>query len=407
MFMQLFTNGQLTEQQNILLYGKRTLTQSKRYASIFDNFCRSFGHSACHFVSAPGRVEVVGNHTDHNGGQVVGSAINLDIVGAFLPTEGVVRMRGEHRKDIEFTLDLLEEKEHTSQGLVKGVLLYLANQGYKVGGFDAYLHSNVPSGIGISSSAAFELLVGQIVNHAYNNGQIPLETLARAGQFAENVYFNKPSGLLDQGVVAMGGLTHINFADGFCAQPINSAVTDLCYFLIDTGKTHSSLNNLYATIPADMKSVASYFGKRRLMDVVERDFYSNINNVTVHCGNLATLRAKHFFEENKRVVQVVQAFEQGNTQQVLQLLSESGQSSKQQLQNISVDATDTAIADCMAYASSICNVGVRVHGGGFAGTVLCVVEQQNKDLFLAKMQSKYGAEHLLQMKKRQIGACVL
>ena len=407
--MIVFTNGQLTEQQFISLYGKRTLTQTKRYASIYDNFTKQFGHKTCHFASSPGRVEIVGNHTDHNGGQVVGSAIDLDIVAAFLPTDGNVRMRSEHRKDINIELDdTLSHKEHTSKGLVKGVLYYLQQKGYKVGGFDAYLHSNVPSGIGISSSAAFELLVGQIVNHCYNDGQIPLVELARAGQYAENHYYNKPSGLLDQGVVAVGGLVHIDFEKGFDATQIESKITNLCYMLIDTGKTHSSLNNLYATIPTDMKKVANLFGKQRLVEVDELQFEEQQNQVICQCGELPYFRAKHFFEENKRVVKAVEAINQGDTTALLALLTQSGLSSKHQLQNVAVDSSDTAISDCMALATSINNtVGVRVHGGGFAGTVLCVVEQQHKDKFVEQMKNHYGENHVLVMKKRSIGATVL
>ena len=389
------------------LYGRRNLADVERYEQVLREFKRSFGYDYAHFCSSSGRVEFVGNHLDHTGGVVLGSAINLDIVAAFRPTETrVVRILGEDRNAIRINVDD-DSKPVGSSGLVKGVLNYLKNLGYKVGGFDAYTTSTVPSGAGVSSSAAFELAVGSIVNYCFNDGQISPETLAKAGQFAENEFFNKPCGLLDQSVVAVGGLVKLDFAKDLTFERVEVANNAFQLVLIDTGLSHSALSHLYAEIPAEMYAVARYFGKSRLIEVDEKAFFDQFDDVLRIVGQRPALRAKHFFEENRRVSQCEAALKSGDVDSLIKLINESGDSSLYQLQNCAVDETDTAIADAIKLARSICPCGARVHGGGFAGTILCVVPAEFVSLFLDKTRSTYGEKRVLPLLVRPLGATVL
>ena len=390
------------------LYGRRNINDVARYEQTLYEFKRRFGYDYAHFCSSSGRVEVVGNHLDHNGGVVLGCAVNLDIVAAFRPSgTHVVRILGKDRAPIRIDLTNDSDKPIGSAGLVKGVLIYLKNLGYELGGFDVYTDSTVPSGAGVSSSAAFELLVGSIVNHSFNGGSIPPEVLAKAGQFAENEYFNKPCGLLDQSVVAVGGLVKLDFADGLQFERLAVANDELQFVLIDTGASHSHLSHLYAEIPAEMYAVAQYFGKSRLIEVDESAFFEQFDNVSHTLGVRPALRAKHFFEENRRVALCAKALTSGDLEAVVKLINESGDSSLYQLQNCAVDEQDTAIYDAITLARSICPCGARVHGGGFAGTVLCVVSKAYLTQFLDKVTATYGADRVFPLRIRPSSAAVL
>ena len=389
------------------LYGRRNISDVERFEQAICEFKRSFGYDYAYFCSSSGRVEFVGNHLDHNGGVVLGSAINLDIVAAFRPTDtSVVRILGEDRNPIRINIDD-DAKPVGSAGLVKGVLTYLKNAGYRIGGFDAYTVSTVPSGAGVSSSAAFELAVGSIVNHCFNDGAISPETLSKAGQFAENEFFNKPCGLLDQSVVAVGGLVKLDFANDLTFERLKVANDAFQLVLIDTGLSHSGLSHLYAEIPAEMYAVAQYFGKSRLIEVDENAFFNQYDEVCAKVGQRPALRAKHFFEENRRVSQCERALLSGDVDTLIKLINESGDSSLYQLQNCAVDETDTAISDAIKLARSICPCGARVHGGGFAGTVLCVVPTQYAAQFIEKIRQTYGEKNILPLLIRHSGATVL
>lgn len=407
--MNKFTNGKQASQYFGELYGIKTLRQVKRYDKVIGSFRRNFKKSFCHVATSSGRVEFIGNHTDHNGGQAVGCTIDLDIVGAFLPNDtGKVCIKSARSKDLVFDVNDCATVEGGSIGLIKGVLNYLQTNGYKVGGFDAYTHSTVLSGAGISSSAAFECLIGAIINYAYNDGNIPADVIARAGQYAENVYYGKNCGLLDQGVVAVGGVVSIDFCNVFEYSHSQNTLSDVTLVLIDTGKSHSNLSHLYSAIPTEMKSVAEFFGKTRLIDVDKALFYEQYAQAEQACGTRPVLRAKHFFEENARVEQLKTALENYDTATVLQLVNGSGESSRYQLQNCAVDENDTVIGDAIDYAHSVCpSCGARVHGGGFAGTVLCVVPTEQSKTFVAEMQHKYGKNRVFPLRVRSVGATVL
>ena len=390
------------------LYGRRNIAELKRYEEVLSEFKHRFGGDFAYLCSSSGRVELIGNHLDHNGGTVLGCAINLDIVAAFRPNgTNLVTIHGKERNPIH--IDLTEEasKPTGSAGLVAGVLAYLKNSGYALGGFDAYTDSTVPSGAGVSSSAAFELAIGSIVSHCFNDGAILPETLAKAGQFAENEYFNKPCGLLDQSVVAVGGLVKLDFAQDLHYECLQAEKSAFQLVLVDTGLSHAALSHLYAEIPAEMYAVARHFGKSRLVEVDENAFFNQFDEILRTVGARPALRAKHFFEENRRVAQASCALQNGDVDVLIDLINASGDSSMFQLQNCAVDETDTAIYDAITLARSICHCGARVHGGGFAGTVLCVVPTERARTLVDGLAATYGAHRVHQLAVRPLGTAVL
>lgn len=407
--MELFTNAKQATKHFCRLYGKKTFFQYKRYNDLIRRFKKQYGAKNCYLASSSGRVELIGNHTDHNGGCVIGCCINLDIAAAFLPNgDNTVRIRSSKYAAIEFAVDDAENVQGGSAGMVKGVVAYLKNNNYAVGGFDAYLHSTVPSGAGISSSAAFETLVGVILSYCYNNGSIPPETLAKAGQYAENEYFNKPSGLLDQSVAAFGGLVKLDFANGVQCKKIDGKQYNVKLALVHTGKSHSNLTKLYASIPQEMRAVANKFGKERLAEVDPSEFERSYQQLERELGKRPVLRAKHFFEENARVDAADNALAEGNADKLIALVNQSGQSSMYQLQNCAVGEQDTAISDVISFIGNLPqNVGARVHGGGFAGTVLCVIPSLQFDAVYNILCERYGRKNVLSLAVRPIGATVL
>ena len=390
------------------LYGRRNIADMLRYDEILTEFKRRFGYDYAYFCSSSGRVELIGNHLDHNGGVVLGCAINLDIVAAFQPSNtNVVRILGKDRNPIRIDLTADSPKPVGSAGLVAGVLTYLKNGGFAIGGFDAYTHSTVPSGAGVSSSAAFELVIASIVNHCFNGGAIPPEILAKAGQFAENDYFGKPCGLLDQSVVAVGGLVKLDFAGNLSFERLEVANDNFQLVLVDTGLSHAGLSHLYAEIPAEMYAVARVFHKSRLIELDEKAYFNQFDEILRTVGRRPTLRAKHFFEENRRVAAAVDALEHGDVDGLVKLINDSGDSSMHQLQNCAVDESDTAISDAINLARSIAPCGARVHGGGFAGTVLCVVPNEYAATLVRGLTAVYGESRIHTLTVRPLGATVL
>lgn len=388
------------------LYRKREYVQYKRYDNLIWQFKKRYHVDSCNLASASGRVEVIGNHTDHNGGKVIGCAVNLDIVAAFNQNNGSkVRLVSEGYSAIEFDVSAPPQISGGA-GLAEGVVAYLQQAGYSVGGFDIFSNSSIPSGAGISSSAAFEMLIATIINECFNSGSIPLDVMAKAGQYAEKEYLNKPCGLLDQGASLAGGMTKFDFNQGFACSNVDTNA-DIRFVLVDTGKSHAGLSHLYASIPAEMFSVAQYFGKERLIEIQPQQLYDNEQAIRNKLGDRPYLRAKHFFEENERVEQMSTALQNGDVDEVIRLVNASGDSSMYQLQNCAVDEQDTAILDAITYARSLGNVGARVHGGGFAGTILCVVRSCDFNTFVKSVSEKYGKKHVLPMTIRPTGATVL
>lgn len=406
--MEKYSSGRHAMHKFADLYGKSTLHQLKRYDALIRAFKRKYKSKFCYLASSSGRVELIGNHTDHNGGKVIGCTVDLDIVAAFLPNDtGEVVISGNNYRDIVFNVDDVDKIESGSIGMVKGVLAGLKRRGKNIGGFYACLNTTVPSGAGVSSSAAFQLLCAAIQNHLYNNGALTAETMAEVGQYAENVYFNKPCGLLDQGVIAVGGVVQIDFKNGFHATRLDGNLHNLALIVVDTGKSHSQLTDHYAAIPAEMKEVATHFGKERLIDVDSALFFDNYRRVESSVGVRPALRAKHFFEENALVDEVSNALKEGDKNAILQAVNKSGDSSIHQLQNCAV-GDDTTIADAVTFARSIgAKCASRVHGGGFAGTILVVTDKKDAPRFAEAMAKKYGKNAVHLLKVRSVGATVL
>lgn len=389
------------------LYNKREYSQFKRYDNLIWRFKKQFKRDGCFVASSSGRVEVIGNHTDHNGGQVFTCAVNVDIIAAFLPNgTDVVRVISDGYPQITFDVSRPPQL-NGGVGLAEGVIQYLKQAGYAVGGFDLYSHSQVPGGAGVSSSAAFEMLIATIVSQCFNDGAIPLDTMAKAGQYAENKYLNKPCGLLDQGAVLIGGMVHFDFKDGFACNQAQAQTDNLRLVLVNTGKSHAGLSHLYASIPAEMFAVAQYFGKRRLIEVEAQQLYDNEQAIRASLGDRPYLRAKHFFEENTRVELMSAALAQGDVDEIIRLINASGDSSMYQLQNCAVDEHDTAISDAIRYVRSLGNVGARVHGGGFAGTILCVMPVASFNSVYSALVERFGDKNVLLMSIRPIGTSIL
>lgn len=382
-----------------------------RYQSIGEKFSQKYGKWEF-FVSSPGRIEICGNHTDHNGGLALASSINLDTVGAVAKSnDGTVRVESQGYEGFEFDckdLTLNEQEKGKSIALVKGVMKYLSDKGYKVGGFNLVTESTVFKGAGVSSSASFELLIAKIVSALFNEDSISEEQLIRASCFAENVYFGKPCGSLDQTAIGLGGISFIDFSNSneLIARKVNSGINDLSVVIVNSGGDHSNLTYAYGEIREEMESVASFFGAKKLIEVKKELFDRETHNLLQKVSGRAYLRAKHFFEENQRVTLAVQALESGDRDGFFSAINRSGLSSYTLLQNCYVEGDkEQRIPLCLAIADNCEGVlAKRVHGGGFAGTVLLFVEKDKVDGVKQKMSSVFGKENVFKLNLRSSGA---
>ena len=358
--------------------------------------------TAAALFSGPGRTEIGGNHTDHQHGHVLCGSVDLDMICCAAPNGlNVIRIISEGYPALEVELDQLlprPEERNTSAALVRGVAAKIQELGHKVGGFDAWATSSVLSGSGLSSSAAYEVLVGNIVNHFFCEGALTPIQIAKIGQYAENVYFGKPSGLMDQMASSVGGLVAIDFADP-AAPGVERVDFDfsrcghrLC--IIDSGADHADLTDEYAAIPVEMKRIAAHFGKEVLRDVDEAAFYAALPALRQESGDRAVLRAIHFFEENRRVQAQVAALRRGDFAEFLHLVTASGLASWTLLQNVT-PAGSTAHQD-MAVTLALCakllggRGAVRIHGGGFAGTALAFVPDDTFEDFRSGVEAALG-----------------
>ena len=355
-----------------------------------------------HF-SAPGRTEIGGNHTDHQHGCVLTAAVDMETrAEVTLNGTNTIRVDSEGYKPVEIDLNDLAVKEsekNTTAALIRGVAAAFAQRGYKLSGFDAKVKSTVLPGSGLSSSAAFEVLIGRILNGLFANNAISAIEIAQIGQYAENVYYGKPSGLMDQMASSVGGLVFIDFAD-----PKNPVVEKVdCDFAhsgytlctIDSGADHAELTDEYAAMPIEMKKVAAFFGKEVLREVDEAEFYAKIAEVRKKTGDRAVLRAMHFFDENRRVQMQVRALKNDNFDAFLHYVNESGMASWTLLQNVTpagyVEKQDMAFTIALCQQLLGGEVAVRVHGGGFAGTVLAFVPNEKFEQFKNAIDSAIGS----------------
>lgn len=390
-----------------------------RYSEILDRFIAAFGDKDCALFSAPGRSEVGGNHTDHNNGKVLACAVNLDIIAvAAKNDDGHIRVGsvGFDMIDIDGTdLSPKEEEKGDAAGIVRGVAAGVAALGRAVGGFDAITVSCVPAGSGLSSSAAFEVVLCKILDTLYNDGTMTAIEAAKLSQAAEGVFFGKPCGLMDQTACASGGFVKIDFAD--TKNPVCENIAfDLqkagcSLFVVNTGGSHANLTGDYAAIRSEMGQVAHYFGKDVLRECDEQGFFANLPAIRSKCGDRAILRAIHYFAENKRVDGQAAALAEGDFDAFLRLINESGDSSFMYLQNAyspsDPSAQGVSLGVCLGKRALEGAGAVRLHGGGFAGTIQAFVPADKKETFVQIMSAAFGAPAVMELQVRPDGpVCV-
>ena len=383
-----------------------------RIAALNAGFAGAFGGEPTRYFSAPGRTEISGNHTDHQRGRVLAAAVNLDMQAAVRPNgTDTIRILSQGYPMSVVSLKELEPKAeeiNSTPALIRGVAARFQQLGCQVEGFDAYMESTVLPGSGLSSSAAYEVLIGTIINHLFFDAKVSQPEIAMIGQYAENAFFGKPCGLMDQTASAVGGMVTIDFADkeNPVIQPVSfdfaSCGHALC--IIDSRASHADLTDEYAAITIELKNICNHFGKDVLRQIDEADFYAAIPVLREKCGDRAVMRAIHFYKENARVPQQVEALQAGDFATFLQMEKESGFSSWMYLQNV-IPAGYKANQD-MAIALALCEKylqgkgAYRVHGGGFAGTVQAFVPFELLETFRAGIDAVLGegACHVLSIR---------
>lgn len=399
--------------KEVYLSDKAVADQKERLAVIIDEYVKLFGDNEnIELFSAPGRTEVGGNHTDHNHGKVLAASVDLDTVAAAVKRDDSVIVEKSFNFDA-LEVDISDLNIHTeefgkSSGLIRGMCAGFVEYGYKIGGFNAASMSRVLSGSGLSSSAAYEVLIGTILNHLYNDGKVSAVDIAKIAQFAENKYFGKPCGLMDQMASSVGSFITIDFKDP--SEPVIKKVNfdfascghALC--IIDTGGDHADLTDDYAAVRGEMEQAAEVFGKNVLRDVDETEFMRNISLVREKVNDRAVLRAMHFYAENKRAEAEVKALESGDFNAFKELVTESGRSSYMYNQN--VFTTKDVAHQGVSLALAMCEYLLkgkgawRVHGGGFAGTVQAFVPVDMLDDFCEKIEAVFskGSCHVLSIR---------
>jgi len=394
-----------------------TAAEADRFIEAVNSYARSFGGGDISVFSVPGRSEIIGNHTDHNGGKVMAGAITRDIIAVAAPNgDGVIRYRSEgYAEDTVRLCDVTSPKrfkKFTSSALVAGMAGGFIKEGYKVGGFNVYMTTKVLRGSGLSSSAAFEVMIGNILNHLYNGGKVDNKEIAKLAQYSENVYFGKPCGLMDQMACAVGSFVYIDFADRDNpeVEPVNFSLADSGYALciVNTGGSHASLNGDYASVPTEMKAVAAFFGKEVLREVAYGDFCQSISELRTQCGDRAVLRAMHYFAENKRVDAQKAALLKNDLNEYLRLVKLSGDSSFKFLQNVYTNRNVEEQGISLALAvterfGSVC----RVHGGGFAGTIQAYILTERVNDYKKTIESIFGENACNVYTIRPFGAAVV
>lgn len=386
------------------------------YSPLLIRFEATFGQSNVDLFSSPGRTEIGGNHTDHNHGRVLAGAVNLDNIAA-VAKNNLNKIRVHSYGYSPFEIDLSEMRpqpveRHTSAALVRGVASRMAELGYHTGGFDICIDGRVPKGSGLSSSASFEVLIGEVLSQLYNQGKLDPVQNAIIGQYAENHFFDKPCGLMDQTACAVGGFITIDFKDP--ADPIVEKIefdfskTAYALVITDTGGSHANLSDEYATLPTEMKAVASELGAEVLRDVSLEDIVARIPEMRVRTGDRALLRAYHFQGDNLRVKRQVEALKNDDFSSFLEMVTESGYSSFMYNQNIfSVsNIKEQSVALGLALSEMVLKGrgAWRVHGGGFAGTIQAFVPNDMLAIYTDTLEHVFGEGACLQLSIREKGA---
>lgn len=388
-----------------------------RFLNLIQNYCDVFNDTPeqLRLFSAPGRTEIGGNHTDHQRGHVLAAGVNLDIIAAVKQTDSdVIQIKSDGYDIIRVDLKQLqpiEEEQGTTVSLVRGIVAYFIKMGYTIKGFHAVMTSSVLKGSGLSSSAAFEVLVGTILNALYCQNEQSAVKIAQIGQYAENVYFGKPCGLMDQAASSVGSFVAIDFKDAQhpMVEQISFDFKDAGHALciVDTGGNHADLTPDYASVTTEMKSVAAFFGKEVLSEISENDVYNNIHTLRQKCGDRAVLRAIHFFADDKKAVQEAEALKNNDFETFKKLVIASGISSFTCLQNVYSNSNpqqqglSLALALCQKILGD--KGAYRVHGGGFAGTIQAFVPIPLLETFHDEMEAAFGKNKCYILSIRPVG----
>ena len=416
---EMLRSGELSRYANIY---NNIECQAERMIAAIGKFEEKYGTDRdISILSVPGRSEILGNHTDHNHGKVMAGAINRDIISVVAKNDrGQVRFfsEGYHESviGIEASADKKNFRQFTSAALVAGMIRGFENEGYKVGGFDAYTTTEVLKGSGLSSSAAFEVMIGNILNHLYNGGEVDNKEIAKIAQFSENVYFGKPCGLMDQMACAVGGFVYIDFEDekNPVVAPIRFSLGDHGYSLciVNTGGSHSNLNDDYASVPSEMKSVAAAMGASVLRGKSREELISLMPKLRESLGDRAIMRAMHFLAENERVEDAKAALLGGDIDGFFNNIRLSGNSSFKFLQNVyttqNVREQGLSLALCLTEEFLRTHGGAcRVHGGGFAGTIQSFIKNEDIDAYVELLDSVFGKGAVMPLFVRPLGAVKL
>ena len=391
-----------------------TPAQAARYEAVLNGLDATFGpHAEAGLYSAPGRTEIGGNHTDHQHGRVLAGSVNIDMIAAAAPnTLNQLRVQSEGYDLCVIGLDDLaarKEEENTTLSLLRGECEAFRQRGAKLAGLDVYVSSNVPKGSGVSSSAAFEVLIGVILNDCFMTEKVSPIAIAQIGQWAENVYFGKPCGLMDQLASSTGGLVFMDFRDPAAplVRRLDAALPGYVLCVVDSGADHAGLTDAYAAIPRELGAVCRLFGAEVLRQVEEAEFYRRLPEVRRAAGDRAVLRAIHVFDENRRVLGQVQALENGDTEGFLALVNDSGRSSWEYLQNIAPEgaAGHQELAVTLALCRRLLRGrgAVRVHGGGFAGTIQAFVPLALTERYIQEMNRLFGNGSCQTLRIRPMG----
>lgn len=403
----------------VSLYGETNAEENiARYQKLVKGYQDNFSTQEIFLFTSPGRTEISGNHTDHNHGKVLAGSINLDCVGvAGKNGTNLVNIISEtYNQRFSINLDDLapSEKKAGTIDLVKGLIAGFKEKGYQVGGFDAYITSNVISAAGVSSSASFEMLLCSMLNTFFNDGKMDTVAYAHIGKYSENVYWDKASGLLDQMACAVGGLITIDFANP--ADPVVEKIEfdfgsqDHSLIIVQTGKGHADLSADYSSVPAEMKKVAEFFGKEVCSEITEEQVIDNLQKVREYAGDRSVLRALHFFEENKRVEAEVAALKQNDFQAFLENITASGNSSWKWLQNCYTNANyqeqgiTVTLALTELFIAGKQRGACRVHGGGFAGVIMAMLPNDLVDEYISYIEKATGEGNAYRMSIRPYGA---
>ena len=393
--------------------GKMT-RQLERYMLLLKRHVDLFGHEEAPMIlSAPGRTELCGNHTDHNNGLVMAAAVNLDTVAAVNRRDDMlVNLHSEGFPPVNIDLSdltMVPAEQGKPASIIRGIANKLHEMGLTIGGFDASATSNVLTGSGLSSSAAFEVLIVAIFDALYNGMRVDAITRAKISQYAENVYFGKPSGLMDQMASSVGGLVAIDFKAEPRVEAMQMDLSGYSLVVVNTGSSHDDLTDAYAAVRSEMHAVAACFGKEVLRDVGQDEFMQEIGRVRAAVGDRAVLRAAHYFNENRRVRNLTEAVRGNDVEAFKRILIESGRSSFMYLQNVYATSGEQSLAVALCLAESMLSGkgAWRVHGGGFAGTTLNLVPQDMEERFVEQMNAVFGdhACHVLSIRKE--GAAIV